>query len=99
MKSSTTTPKPRAAVIYGEGIGCHLESKFAYEQAGAQVDLIHINELLGREIDLKQYQIINFSGGFLNGDILGAGMCAANELLHSGIKMNLLNLQHLNMVE
>jgi hypothetical protein len=41
----------KAYVVYGLGIGCHEETAFAYEKAGAIAELIHIRELLsGKKI-------------------------------------------------
>jgi phosphoribosylformylglycinamidine synthase len=79
--------KPKAYVINGLGIGCHAEAAHAYQRAGADAEVVHIRQLLAGGKDfLFMSQILNLSGGFLHGDILGAGMCAANELEHSGIK-------------
>ncbi len=70
-------------VIKGLGIGCHQEVAHAFEKAGAEAEIIHINQLLTDDKDLFKSQILNLTGGFLHGDILGAGMCAANELEHA----------------
>jgi len=67
-------------VVYGSGIGCHNECIYAYQKAGAQTELIHINQLLRGEISVFDAQILNLAGGFLHGDKLGTAMCAANEL-------------------
>lgn len=80
----------RAYVINGLGIGCHEEVKHAFEVAGAEAEIIHIRRLLAGDVDLSQAQILNFAGGFLHGDMGGAGMYAANELEQSGIKDSLL---------
>ena len=72
-------------VVSGLGIGCHEEAAHAYKRAGAEAEIIHIRQLLSGEKKLFNSQILNFSGGFLHGDILGAGMCAANELEHASI--------------
>src|SRR3989344_7971168 len=72
-------------VVSGLGIGCHEEAAHAYKRAGAEAEIIHIRQLLSGEKKLFNSQILNFSGGFLHGDILGAGMCAANELEHAAI--------------
>ncbi|MBN1503065.1 phosphoribosylformylglycinamidine synthase subunit PurQ [Candidatus Woesearchaeota archaeon] len=75
-------------VVYGEGIGCHEEAAHAYRLAGAGiVELIHMRELLAGK-DISDGQILNLSGGFLHGDILGAGMCAANEIEHAVVGDN-----------
>ncbi|MFH1054079.1 MAG: phosphoribosylformylglycinamidine synthase subunit PurQ [Candidatus Woesearchaeota archaeon] len=89
---------PKAFVIYGNGIGCHKEVAHAFEKAGAAVDLVHMNALLRRIVDIKDADIVDFAGGFLQRDDLGAGMCAANELEHSGIKDDLIEFAHAGKV-
>ncbi len=77
----------KAYVINGLGIGCDEEVAHAYEKAGAKVEMVHFRQLLSMSKDkLFEAQIINLAGGFLHGDFGGAGMYAANELEHSGIK-------------
>jgi phosphoribosylformylglycinamidine synthase len=73
----------KSYVVNGLGIGCHNEVAHAYEKAGAHAEIIHIKQLFSGEKDIFDSQILNLSGGFLHGDILGAGMCAANELEHA----------------
>lgn len=71
----------KALVVYGLGIGCHAETVKAYQLAGAEAELIHFNDLAKKKTKINDdVQIINFSGGFLHGDILGSAMCATNEL-------------------
>ncbi len=73
----------KAYVLSGLGIGCHKEVAHAFELAGADAEIIHIRELLSGSKKLDEAQILNMTGGFLQADILGAGMCAANELEHA----------------
>lgn len=75
--------KPKAYVINGLGIGCHKEVAHAFEKAGAEAEIVHYRQLLSGSKKLYDSQILNLSGGFFHGDILGAGMCAANELEHA----------------
>lgn len=79
--------QPKVYVIEGLGIGCHKEVAHAYEKAGAKAQVILYKQLLegGREFLFKS-NILNFSGGFLHGDIPESGLSAASELEHSGIK-------------
>jgi phosphoribosylformylglycinamidine synthase len=79
--------KPLAYIINGLGIGCHKEVAHAFEKAGAEAEIVHYRTLLagGRDFLFKS-KLVNASGGFLHGDMGGAGMYAANELEHSGIK-------------
>lgn len=55
----------------------------AWEMAGAEADIRHINELAGPGVadKLDQYAILALPGGFAYGDDLGAGKLLANELL------------------
>ncbi len=55
----------------------------AWELAGAEVDLRHINEVAGPGAADKfdSYSILGIPGGFAFGDDLGAGKLLANELL------------------
>ena len=70
----------KALVVYGLGIGCHEETVKAYQLAGAEAELIHFNDLAKQKAKItNDIQLINFSGGFLHGDILGSAMCATNE--------------------
>lgn len=73
----------KAYIINGLGIGCHQEAAHAFEKAGAEAEIVHIRQLLSGEKNIFESQILNLSGGFLHGDILGAGMCAANEIEHA----------------
>ncbi|MFH1506269.1 MAG: phosphoribosylformylglycinamidine synthase subunit PurQ, partial [archaeon] len=69
-----------AYVIEGLGIGCQDEVAHAFERAGAKALKVHYRQLLSGDVSLSDSQIINLSGGFLHGDMMGAAMCAANEL-------------------
>jgi len=75
--------KPKAFVLSGLGIGCHEEVAHAYNLAGADAEIVHIKQILSGEKNIFESQIINLTGGFLHGDMLGAGMCAANEFEHA----------------
>jgi len=72
--------KVKALILRAPGTNCDVESAFAFEQAGAQVDLIHANELIRRQRLLFNYQILVIPGGFTYGDDISAGRILANEL-------------------
>ena len=38
--------KPKVLVITGYGINCDEESSFVFEKAGAEVDIVHIDDLI-----------------------------------------------------
>ncbi len=69
--------KVRALVLTGYGINCDEETRFAFEKAGARVDLVHINDLIETPKKLDNYQIVAFPGGFSYGDDTGSGNALA----------------------
>jgi len=71
--------KPKAIVVRTAGTNCDYETAHAFEISGAQVDLVHINELKRREKHLFNYQILVLPGGFTYGDDISAGKILANE--------------------
>lgn len=71
--------KPKALVIRTAGTNCDKESAVSLAQAGAKVDLRHINQLKDKKA-LAGCQIICLPGGFSYGDDLGAGKILSLEL-------------------
>jgi len=57
-----------------------VETAFAFEQAGAEASLVHINRLIEHEERLDDYQMLVIPGGFTYGDDVAAGKVLANEL-------------------
>ena len=78
----TTTPTSdvQALVITGYGLNCEMETKRAFQQAGATVELVHLNDILNGYNRLQDYHILVFMGGFSFGDHLGAGTVFANRI-------------------
>jgi len=72
--------KVKTLILRAPGTNCDVESAFAFERAGAQVDLIHVDELIRRQRPLSNYQIMVIPGGFTYGDDVSAGKILANEL-------------------
>lgn len=72
--------KPRAIVLSGYGLNCEDETKFAFELAGGEADIVHVNDLIERPRKLRQYQILAVPGGFSFGDDTGSGKAYANKL-------------------
>jgi len=62
------------------GTNCDKETVYAFEVAGAYVDLLHINEFIYRNKTLDPYKILAIPGGFSYGDDIAAGKVLANEL-------------------
>ena len=72
--------KVKTLMLRAPGTNCDVETAFAFERAGAQVDLIHVDELIRRHQLLSNYQIMVIPGGFIYGDDVSAGKILANEL-------------------
>ena len=72
--------KVKVIVLRTAGTNCDRETVFAFEHFGAQVDLVHINRLFAKEVELAQYHILAIPGGFSYGDDVISGRILANEL-------------------
>ncbi|MBI2133139.1 phosphoribosylformylglycinamidine synthase I [Candidatus Woesearchaeota archaeon] len=72
-----------AIVLRGFGINCNNETECALKLAGANTAQVHVNELIGGEKQLSEFQILVIPGGFSHGDDLGAGRILANQIRHS----------------
>jgi len=65
--------KVTAGIISGYGINAGEELGAAFNKAGAEVEFIHIHDLLENPAILLGYSILGFPGGFSFGDHLGSG--------------------------
>lgn len=74
------TKKVKVLALRTAGTNCDAETVFAFKSVGAQVDLVHINQLLNKEKSLEEYHILAIPGGFTYGDDIAAGKIMANEL-------------------
>ena len=72
--------KVKAVIVTGFGINCEEEMKAAYQYAGAETDIIHLNEIFIRNISIHNYDILNFPGGFSFGDDIASGKVLANKI-------------------
>lgn len=72
--------KVKVIVIRTAGTNCDKETAWAFKKAGAETDLVHINELTRKEKSLDSYQIMAIPGGFTYGDDIASGKILANEL-------------------
>lgn len=71
--------KPKIIVLSGYGLNCEEETKYAFDWAGGQADIVHINDLIENPKLLSKYQIMAFPGGFSYGDDTGSGKAYANK--------------------
>ena len=65
--------QPKALILEAPGINCNMETAFAFEQAGALAEQVHITQLDSGERKLDNYQILALSGGFSHGDAVRSG--------------------------
>jgi len=72
----------RALVLRTAGTNCDVETQFAWQQAGAVADRVHINRFVENPKALADYQILTIPGGFSYGDDIAAGKIFANQLVH-----------------
>jgi phosphoribosylformylglycinamidine synthase I len=72
--------QPRALILHADGINRDLEAAQALELAGAQPDIVHINQLRAKEKRWEDYQLLVVPGGFSYADALGAGRLLAIDL-------------------
>jgi phosphoribosylformylglycinamidine synthase len=74
--------KPRVLVLRAAGTNCDAETAFAFEQAGAEASLVHVNRLAEGSARLSGFQMLAIPGGFSYGDDVAAGKILALELEH-----------------
>ena len=81
--------KPKVLILRTAGTNCDAETDAAFQLAGAETALIHIQHLIGAvgasspsRILLADYQILAIPGGFSYGDDISAGILLATEMKH-----------------
>lgn len=72
--------KPKVLIFSGYGLNSEEETAYGFEWAGANADIVHINDLIENKNKLNDYQILSFPGGFSYGDDTGAGNAYANKV-------------------
>ncbi len=71
---------PEICVLKTDGTNCDYEMKHAFEDASAQAEIVHINQLRSGDRHFSQYQGLAIPGGFSYGDDIASGKVLANEL-------------------
>ncbi|NTU47148.1 phosphoribosylformylglycinamidine synthase I [Candidatus Roizmanbacteria bacterium] len=72
--------KPKTLIFSGYGLNSEEETRYAFELAGSDAEIVHINDLIASPKKLDSYQIISFPGGFSYGDDTGSGNGFANRI-------------------
>jgi phosphoribosylformylglycinamidine synthase len=70
----------RVLILRAPGANCDGETQFAFEQAGAAAERVHVNRLRENPALLHQYQVLTIPGGFTYGDDVAAGKILAVQL-------------------
>ncbi|MDR1493592.1 MAG: phosphoribosylformylglycinamidine synthase subunit PurQ [Planctomycetaceae bacterium] len=71
---------PHVLILRAPGTNCNNETAYAFEQAGAKTEQIHINRWLEQPDLLDRFQILCFPGGFSYGDDIASGRILANQI-------------------
>jgi phosphoribosylformylglycinamidine synthase len=72
--------KPKALILRAPGTNCDQETGFAFEQAGAEIAFVHINQLMNSPNLLADAQILCLPGGFSYGDDIAAGRILSSQM-------------------
>jgi len=78
MRGMTTT----ALIVRTAGTNCDLELAYAFELAGAEARIVHLNSLVADPAPLAGCDLIGLPGGFSYGDDIAAGRIFANRIRH-----------------
>jgi len=71
---------PEVCVLKTDGINCDEEMAHAFRVAGAEPEVVHVNQLRSGERRLDQYAVLAIPGGFSYGDDIASGQVLATEL-------------------
>ncbi|MEK7092426.1 MAG: phosphoribosylformylglycinamidine synthase subunit PurQ, partial [Patescibacteria group bacterium] len=72
--------KPNVIVLKADGINRDEEMAYAFKLAGADVKIVHVNQLRSGEDKMSNYNILALPGGFAYGDDIVSGKILAIEL-------------------
>lgn len=74
--------KPRILVLRAPGTNCDAETAHAFQLAGGEANVLHVNRLLESPPVASDYQVLCIPGGFSYGDDVAAGKILANQIRH-----------------
>jgi phosphoribosylformylglycinamidine synthase len=74
----------KAVIITGNGTNCEMEAAHACRLGGFdEAHIAHISDILSGEVRLDDFQFLNLTGGFLDGDDLGSAKAQANRFKYA----------------
>ncbi|MEN3013953.1 MAG: phosphoribosylformylglycinamidine synthase I [Endomicrobiia bacterium] len=74
--------KPKAIVLRVAGTNCDKETVNALRLVGFETDLVHINEVIRKDVDILDFELLVIPGGFSFGDYISAGKVFAIEIYY-----------------
>lgn len=74
--------KPKVLILRTAGTNCDAETDMAFQFAGADTALVHVQHLISGTVVLADYHILALPGGFSYGDDIAAGILLAIEMKH-----------------
>ena len=77
--------RPKVAVLREQGVNGQNEMAAAFTLAGFDAIDVHMQDLLDKSINLKQFEGMAVCGGFSYGDVLGAGGGWSKTILYNNI--------------
>lgn len=72
---------PKIAILREQGVNSQNEMAAAFNCAGFECVDVHMSDILGGKVTLKDFQALAACGGFSYGDVLGAGEGWAKSIL------------------
>ena len=75
------TDRPKVAIFREQGVNGQVEMAAAFDKAGFTSVDVHIQDLLDKKVNLKDFVGLVACGGFSYGDVLGAGEGWAKTIL------------------
>ena len=79
-----TNNKPKVAILREQGVNGQMEMAAAFSLAGFEAVDVHMQDLLDKRVNLKDFNGMAACGGFSYGDVLGAGGGWSKTILYNG---------------
>ncbi len=79
--TSATMSRPKVIILRTAGTNCDQETAHAWELAGANVERVHVRELIAHPDRLQEASILTIPGGFSYGDDISAGKILAVQVI------------------
>jgi phosphoribosylformylglycinamidine synthase len=76
-----TGARPKIAILREQGVNGQIEMAAAFDRAGFTAVDVHMTDVIGGRVSLKEFKGIAAGGGFSYGDVLGAGEGWAKSIL------------------